>query len=96
MNDSYYCINYFIDCNVNLEDYIRITEEMVIENGDLFDEERKIEEINRFKLIDSNNRGHFTWSEYLEFKTGELLSKRNKVIFLFYFLFIKKSKFNLN
>ena len=76
---------------MNLEYYIRITEEMVIENGDLFDEERKIEEINRFKLIDSNNRGHFTWNEYLEFKTGELLSKRNKVIFVFYFLLIKKN-----
>ena len=73
-----------LDCTVNLEDYIRITEEMFIENGDLFDEEKKLEEINRFKLIDSYSRGYFTWSEYLDFKTGELLCKKNKVTIFYY------------
>ena len=36
----------------------------------------------RYNLIDLDHNGYITWNEFLEFETGEILSKKNKVSLL--------------
>lgn len=38
------------------------------------------EEIRCFKLMDNDNTGFITWTEYLDFEVANLLTKKNKVI----------------
>lgn len=70
----------FKDCYVNFEDYMKIKQKMYEEDGEVLTREKEYLEKARFKLIDKDQSGTITWSEFVEFEAADLLSRKNKVI----------------
>ena len=49
------------------------------EDGEPMTSEQEREELRRLKLMDSDNSGSITWNKFINFETGSLLAKKNKV-----------------
>jgi len=73
------------DCYVKFDDYIDVKRQIYQEKNEIITDELLAEEKIKFKLMDVHSQGHISWSEYLVFETAEILSKKNKVLFIFNF-----------
>lgn len=58
-----------------------IKQKLYEQDGELMTEQRRLVEEQRFNLIDKDNSGTITWSEFVEFEAANLLAKKNKVCF---------------
>lgn len=61
---------------------MRAKKKLYEQNFDEMTPELEQEEERKFRLMDSENHGFITWSDFIEFEAADILAKRNKVSLL--------------
>lgn len=72
---------------MKFDDYICVKRKLLEANGDEMTDEKYLDEEKKFRHMDTENSGSITWNEFLKYESASLIARKNKVNFVFNFIF---------